>query len=176
MRNELIGYLREPTNSFDSLPKSNKSTFVLVNLKHTKPSNNIFSALVYMWGEQISWELGRMFRKRNSSLAQWNLLKTKVFWISLRSTWNERLEKRNTRMRTVLFGDDLSYLEMLINETIVLKNGRRKVSILLIWKIYNYFRFLKMKRISQKTRHRIVFSTHDITVTWSYSQVFKNYP
>ncbi|EFO95185.1 hypothetical protein CRE_09465 [Caenorhabditis remanei] len=97
MRNELIGYLREPTNSFDSLPKSNKSTFV---------------TCVHV--------------RRTDFVGTGSHVPEKDFIISSMKFVEEK-EKRNMRMRTVLFGDDLSYLEMLINETIVLKNGRRKV-------------------------------------------------
>uniref|UniRef100_A0A1I7TW09 L-Fucosyltransferase n=1 Tax=Caenorhabditis tropicalis TaxID=1561998 RepID=A0A1I7TW09_9PELO len=99
MRNELIGYLKKPTNLYENLPKSNDASFITcVHIRRTDFLTSGFH------------------------------VPDRSFIISAMKFVEENERKRKNyslNMTTVFFGDDLEYIKNLFNETYVL-NGEKK--------------------------------------------------
>uniref|UniRef100_A0A1I7TW06 L-Fucosyltransferase n=1 Tax=Caenorhabditis tropicalis TaxID=1561998 RepID=A0A1I7TW06_9PELO len=98
MRNELMGYLKQPTNTFSGLPKSNESSFITcVHIRRTDFVNTGFHVPDY------DFIIG-----------------------ALRFVEEKERREPNVKMSHVFFSDDIEYVKSLWNVTFVLKNGIQK--------------------------------------------------
>ncbi|ULT87692.1 hypothetical protein L3Y34_007095 [Caenorhabditis briggsae] len=97
MRNELIGYLKKPTNMHPDLPKSDYLNFLTcIHIRRTD------------------------FVGTGSHVPEIDFILSAMKYVE------DREKRKGMRMLTVFFGDDISYLESLQNETFVLKTNRVK--------------------------------------------------
>ncbi|EFO95385.1 hypothetical protein CRE_09039 [Caenorhabditis remanei] len=111
MRHELIEYLKTPVNNFTDLPKSNDDNFI--TCVHIRRTDFVGSGF-FVPDETFILEAMKFVKIEGTVICSMSGL----IFIS---------EKRDQNMLTVLFGDDIPYIESLLNQTFTVDEGAEKV-------------------------------------------------